>query len=271
MRNLYEPYSFYKDYVDSVLTGSHYTYFLCGGAATGKTMLTIWLMAVKAGLVWRPEFKDKNVVVMPPCKDGVRRTRSYLVLRKMADIAKIFPPIFEELFPAINFSGLRNLRAPQCVVRERLFDGTTLEWTIIGQYLIKAKQLRSFDGAHMTNIFVDDCALLDDNLFSSATCGVGLYPSKMSYPELYDAKEKGIKAKFNSQVFAAANPLRETRWIFEMKKRNESVKNELFFEPPALFVRGRFWGVKRDNNGKPRLTAEGLEVAKHVSIDERNF
>ena len=258
----YKPYDFYKPYVQAVLSRRYSTCFLYGGIAMGKTMVQSWLLGVFAGAVYH---KNLLKYTMPPCKDGVRRTKTYVVRAKIGDIGEATKPVLQELFPSIadQFRGLSNRQNPQCFIKGDLPDGTGFEWEIIGRPLADDKQLESFSGLQMTNAFFDEVAWLDETRFSAAAERVGRFPTKKRYPELWNVDEEGRPvALFHDIVLAATNPHGEDNWVFQREKRGNA--KEFFFQTPPVIERLRFGTPVRGADGKPVYTPAGKEVLKNV-------
>ena len=203
---------------------------VCGPIGSGKSVGCL------AEVIWRAQ-------KMPPCKDGVRRSRTLIARRTYSQLKSTTIETFNQWFGAV---GTFKWDSPiRWTAMLEPGDGSKLEIEILfmsleGPIATVENKLRSLE---LTCAFVNEAPEVPIEIITAIQSRLGRYPAKRDLPD---------DAEPFFGLWMDANPPSIRSWWYEMFEVERPKGWKLFRQPGALML---------DENGKyvPNPEAENIE------------
>jgi len=163
-----------------------------------------------------------NTIMMPKCKDGVRRARGIIVRNTSPELWSTTIKTWENWFGEL---GVIKKRQKPILEYEHTFndkDGKII-LEVIFLALDNEKDIRKLKSLEATWGWLNEASEIDRSTFDHIKARIGRYPSKQI-----------CNKKYKKMLICDTNPPTETSWIYEIFETEKPDGHIIYHQPSAL-------------------------------------
>lgn len=185
-----------------------------------------------------------RAMAMPPCLDGVRRSRWAIIRNTYGDLQDTTLKTWLEWFAGLGI--IRKRMSPRINYVHEFEDGDgKIELELIFLAFDRADDLRKLKSLELSGAYLNElCELLSDALVHIKSRVTGRFPAKRDL-----APENVSKVWFG--IICDTNPPPTDHWLYELFEVEKPEQHTIFHQPPAMF--------KTDDGYEPNWDADNID------------
>ena len=202
-----------------------------------------------------------RIVEMPPCEDGVRRSRWAFIRNTYPELISTTMNTWKDWIPdAICHISMS---APITgTINIDLVDGTSVLAEIIFMAIDRPEEARKLKSLELTGAFLNEASELDEEVKRMALQRTGRYPAIID----------GMEGDFWTGIIMDTNPPSDDHWWHQLAEIEKPLNHKFWRQPPAVFPAKRGEGIDEELYYVPnRGQIEGVPPAENVKWQKLGY
>lgn len=164
-----------------------------------------------------------RILEMPPCKDGVRRSRWAFIRNTYPELISTTMNTWKDWVP----DSLCHISMSSPITGKmnfKLADGTSVAAEIMFIAIDRPEDARKLKSLELTGAFLNEASELDEEVKKMALQRTGRYPALID----------GIEDNFWTGVIMDTNPPSSDHWWYRLAEKEQPSNHQFWRQPPAL-------------------------------------